>query len=94
MATEGTVTTMDISTIISATLIEGKCSQCVAEGEKSTVHMHGGGSTTLMYFSPFYDEDGQYHHHDGNRTTQTGRCSRGHTIVVVTTGACWCGWKA
>lgn len=55
-----------------------KCPTCVEQGERSTV-TEGGGTTTLMGFSPFYDEDGVRHFHDGNTTTTSYRCSRGHS---------------
>jgi hypothetical protein len=32
----------------------------------------------MMGWQPYYDEDGQYHNHDPNWTTQGFRCSKGH----------------
>ena len=54
-----------------------KCPQCVKEGKKSCVQV-GERTTTLAFFSPFYDTEGVYHHHDSNTTTQYYRCDRGH----------------
>lgn len=68
-----------------------KCSQCVKEGKKSKVYP-GVGMTTAMYCSLFYDEDGKYHHHDNNITTQEYSCSNGHKWTEKTSGSCWCGW--
>lgn len=68
-----------------------KCPTCVNEGTKSTLSV-GMSITTSMYFSPFYDEDGKYHHHDGNTTTTSYRCSNGHEFSDSRTGSCWCGW--
>ena len=31
-----------------------------------------------MYCQPFYDEEGTYHHHDGNIVTSEYDCSRGN----------------
>ena len=68
-----------------------KCPECVKEGKKSTVAV-GMSMTTCMYFEPFYDEEGKYHNHDGNRTSTEMRCSNGHSWVHGSTGSCWCGW--
>jgi len=68
-----------------------KCPQCIKEGKKSTVYP-GVSTTTLMYFPPFYDEDGKYHHHDGNTITTSYGCSNGHKWTESTSGSCWCGW--
>lgn len=68
-----------------------KCPQCKKEGKKSKVYP-GVGYTTCMYCPPFYDEEGKYHNHDGNVTTQEYSCSNGHKWTERTTGSCWCGW--
>lgn len=67
------------------------CPQCRKEGLKSKVYP-GGGSTTLMYCQPFYDEGGKYHHHDSNTTRYNYSCSNGHEWVEYSKGSCWCGW--
>lgn len=54
-----------------------KCPECVEQGEKSFVSV-GSSWTTCMGVSSYYDEDGNYHHHDPNYTTIGYRCSRGH----------------
>lgn len=68
-----------------------KCPECVAAGEKSIVYASPGW-TTLMYFQPFYDEEGVFHHHDGNTTTTNYSCSKGHAWTEKSTGSCHCGW--
>ena len=65
--------------------------QCHEEGKKSWVHP-GVSSTTLMYFQPYYDEEGKYHNHDGNTTITNYSCSNGRSWIESSTGACWCGW--
>lgn len=55
-----------------------KCKQCEVEGEKSVVHV-GPAFTTLMAGQEFYDEEGRWHNHDPNITTQSYRCSQGHS---------------
>jgi len=69
------------------------CPTCREEGKKSYVYSVGA-TTTLMYCQPYYDEDGQYHHHDSNTTTYSYRCSNGHEWREKTSGSCWCGWMA
>ena len=64
-----------------------KCEECVKAGEKSRVNSHGGMST-LMGYTPYYDEDGVYHNHDGNRKTNHYSCSNGHQWVEVGKNAC------
>lgn len=54
-----------------------KCPTCVESGQRSTVH-EGAVTTTLMGFSPFYDEDGAYHSHNPNRSSVSMECSNGH----------------
>lgn len=70
-----------------------KCPECVKEGLKSTVHSHGG-MTTLLYCAPYYDEEGNYHDHDWNTTTNSYECSNGHKFSTKHSGSCWCGWSA
>lgn len=55
-----------------------KCEQCVSEGKTSRVYEEGGGLTTLLGWSPYYDEDGKKHEHDPNGTVYSYRCSNGH----------------
>lgn len=54
-----------------------KCSKCIEGGKKSTVPPRGL-SSTLMGYSPYYDEDGIYHNHDYNTITSTYICSNDH----------------
>lgn len=57
------------------------CPECVKEGKKSTVRF-GAGMSTLVYFPPYYDEDGNYHDDDHNKKTQEYYCSNGHRWTV------------
>lgn len=72
--------------------IKMKCPECVKSGKKSTITSNGTSMTTDVYYSPFYDEDGKYHHHDGNAITTGMECSNGHEWKHVRSGSCWCGW--
>lgn len=54
-----------------------KCPECEKEGQRSTV-FSGGGTVTLMSYTPFWDEDGVYHVHDPNTHGTNLSCSRGH----------------
>lgn len=68
-----------------------KCPECVKNGERSQVNV-GTESTTLMYYQPYYDEEGVYHYHDMNTVTQTYSCSRGHSWATAIKNRCPCGW--
>jgi len=54
-----------------------KCPQCIESGLRSTISI-GGSFTTSMASASYYDEGGNYHHHDLNMTSTTYRCSNGH----------------
>lgn len=54
-----------------------KCPECVASNQASRVYRKGC-TKALMGWSPYYDEDGKYHSHDGNVTTAGFSCSNGH----------------
>lgn len=70
------------------------CPECKEQGKKSRVY-EGVSNTTLAWCGPFYDEEGQQHHHDSNTITSSYRCSEGHEWTVESQpGSCWCGWKA
>lgn len=69
-----------------------RCKQCVDAGLESKVYPLGS-ETTCVYYAPFYDEQGNYHHHDANAVRTSYRCSNGHKWVEVSRGSCWCGWK-
>ena len=64
-----------------------KCPECVEEGKKSTIHCLGG-SRTLMGWTQYYDEDGNYHNHDPNHPSMGYRCSNGHTWHVTRKNSC------
>jgi hypothetical protein len=63
------------------------CKECKKQGLKSNI-FPGGASTTLMSRSPFYDENGVYHSHDPNVTTQSFRCSNEHNWTEKFHSAC------
>ena len=67
------------------------CPECKKQGLKSKVYV-GVSSQTLVYCKPFYDENGNYHNHDGNITTTYYDCSNGHKWIHEETDSCWCGW--
>ena len=70
-----------------------KCPTCVEEGKRSIINAPGYGMTTAAFYQPYYDEDGKYHHHDGNITTMEYSCSEGHSWTDKRSGTCWCGWN-
>lgn len=68
-----------------------KCLECIRLGKKSTVTPHEC-SVTLAYYTPYYDEEGIYHHHDKNTHTQQFTCSNNHRWETKSHGICSCGW--
>ena len=72
------------------------CEKCREQGLKSTIQSFGGTSTLAGYI-PFYDEDGNYHSHDGNTITYSYQCSNGHRFDVSKNGSpCFvsgCDWN-
>ena len=71
-----------------------KCAECEKAGETSRVYV-GMGMTTSMFCQPYYDEQGIYHHHDLNITTQSFSCSRGHAWAATVPNHCpSCDWKS
>lgn len=64
------------------------CPVCQEQGLKSKVFASGGGRTTLMGFTPYYDEEGNYHSHNPNTTTRSYKCSEGHVWEVRSTQGC------
>lgn len=73
-----------------------KCPTCVAEGKTSRVYPLGG-FVTCMASYPYYDEAGNYHHHDPNTHTGSYQCSEGHKWSDSSKSPCpTCGdkwWK-
>jgi len=63
------------------------CPFCKEEGKKSHVHP-GVRSTTLIGFSTYYDEDGIYHIHDPNSSSQNFICSNKHRWNEVSYEPC------
>jgi len=68
------------------------CPVCKKKGLSCIVSVHGG-SQTLIYSEPYYDEEENWHYHDPNTTTSNYSCSNGHRWSVTVGGSCWCGWK-
>ena len=69
-----------------------KCPECQRQGLTSRVYP-GMSCTTLMCDMSYYDENGDFHAHNPNKTTTDYRCSNGHTWTEVTPPIeCWCGW--
>lgn len=64
-----------------------KCPTCIAEGRTSRV-TPGFTSSTLMGWSPYYDEAGVYHSHDPNERRQSLSCSNGHRWTDVRVVPC------
>ena len=58
-----------------------KCSYCVEQNLRSTIHVQGG-STTLMSPQGYWDEDGKSHFHDLNINTSKYSCSNRHCWTV------------
>ena len=72
-----------------------KCSECKKQGLKSKV-TPGVGLRTAMHCFPFYDEEGNYHHHDVNVTTTRYSCSNGHKWTARKKEPCphdGCDWN-
>ena len=64
-----------------------KCPVCEREGKKSIVYP-GGSSETCMGYIPYYDEEGNHHVHNTNKTIETFCCSEDHHWSVVSRRAC------
>lgn len=64
-----------------------KCPVCEEAGKRSRVFPHGS-MKTAMYCQPYYDEEGAYHHHDGNIVTSSYSCSEGHKWSTKNQGRC------
>jgi hypothetical protein len=71
------------------------CPKCRELDQKSTIQ-YKDRTITDVYFPPYYDENGVYHHHDGNRITTIYTCSNDHRITTSETSKCpsWpeCTW--
>lgn len=71
------------------------CDKCKEEGLKSTV-WPGSTMSTAMSINRYYDEDGNYHLHDGNVSSSSFSCSNGHSWSVKTKSRCpsvQCKWN-
>jgi hypothetical protein len=62
-----------------------RCPECVNEGKKSKVYI-GNTEATLLFFYPYYDEDGKFHMNDPNQYTTNYRCNNGHKWTKTTGG--------
>lgn len=68
------------------------CKQCKEEGKQSIVYP-GMSTQTCMSYYPFYDENGVYHHHDGNTIFYDYKCSNGHEFTETSKIRCpSCDW--
>ena len=67
-----------------AKLVDGKCSICMREHQRSTVVINGyWACSSVSCGSPYYDEDGKYHTPTAcNTCVKFGRCSRDHKVRV------------
>jgi hypothetical protein len=72
--------------------MEMKCPVCLEQNLESSLRI-GNHTTTLMSFSPYYDEKGKYHDHDDNHRTTEYFCSNNHRFIHQPQPKCWCGWK-
>lgn len=68
-----------------------KCPVCEGEGQTSKVYPDGFGSTTAMLGETYWDEEGVWHSHDPNTSSEGYSCSRGHIWTVVQQQACPAG---
>ena len=64
-----------------------RCPTCKENKVKSKV-FRGPTQLTTGLVETFWDEDEQYHRHDGNVTTEEFTCSEGHTWSRESTGQC------
>lgn len=69
------------------------CPWCELSGQTSTV-FEGMSCCTAAYTPPYFDATGRRHNHDGNATTTSYNCSRGHQFTERSYPQCWCGWTA
>ena len=63
------------------------CPKCREAGTTSRVYV-GESSKTLMGWRPYYDEQGTYHSHDGNRVSVMYRCSKNHAWIESSKEQC------
>lgn len=70
------------------------CSECQEAGMKSRVTCRGSSSTSL-HCPAYYDEEGNYHHHDCNDVIAGYSCDKGHTWTEKEPRSCpnsSCDW--
>lgn len=66
-----------------------KCPECERTGRQSKLYMPDSYFSTAMGGSEtYYDEEGQYHHHEVNSSSGQGHCSNRHTLNVVLSTKC------
>ena len=68
-----------------------RCPICVERGERSTV-TPGPFFEYAMGWTPYYDEDGEYHTHDPNRGQAYYNCSLNHTFALEYRPCQSCDW--
>lgn len=64
-----------------------KCEECGKLGKTSTIGI-GSSIVTSAGISQYYDEEGNYHHHDPNVSSTDYHCSNGHSWVVKSKHTC------
>lgn len=66
---------------------DGRCPFCVHEAVSSRL-LDTGSMRTAMGFRTYYDETGQLHAHDPNKTRRGFECSNGHLFVMTMIKPC------
>lgn len=70
-----------------------KCKSCEAAGTPYKLSYGGMYPRTCAAYSPFVDNDGKRHYHDGNSGgSEYWNCSNGHAVTPEQGPSCWCGW--
>lgn len=64
------------------------CPKCEEGGQTSKVYASGFSMRTAMGFASYYDEEGKYHVHDTNCTTEGFNCTNGHKIGIKKYSRC------
>lgn len=64
-----------------------KCPSCALSQQRSKVYSRGVIST-LWGYTPYYDENGVYHIHDGNTVRWEYQCSNSHRWVLIGHNEC------
>lgn len=66
-----------------------KCPECEHTGQRSQLYMPDCYFSTAMGGTRnYYDEDGNHHYHEVNRSSGRGSCSNGHVLNVSASTKC------